>query len=346
VIVRQALIGALLVLAVPAIARAQSAAEFYRGKTIEMLIGGAVGGGYDLAGRTVANHMGRHIPGNPGFVVRNLPGATSLIMTNQLYNGAKRDGTVIGMPTSNIPLEQRLKLISPDGANIKFDILRFGWIGTPVQEPQITWVWHTSPARSVDDLRTNVIRMGGTTSSADNYLLPTIVNQLLGTRMQTVTGYIGQNEIFLAAERGEVQGNNTGLSNITVNKADWLRDGKVRILLQYGTERLPSLADVPTVVELAKAEADRALLRFYAVKFSMARPLMAPPDVPAERLAALREAFDATMKDPQYLEDARRIGLDVSPLGGEGITKLIQQVQATPQDVVDRLRELLASPKR
>src|SRR4029078_8758355 len=236
---RRVLIAAALLLVLSTMAQAPSVVDFYRGKTIEMLIGGAVGGGYDLAGRTVANHMGRHVPGNPGFVVRNLPGATSLIMTNQLYNGAKRDGTMIGMPTSNIPLEQRLKLISPDGANVKFDITQFGWIGTPVQEPQITWVWHTSPAHNVDDLRTNVIRMGGTTSSADNYLLPTIVNQLLGTRMQTVTGYIGQNEIFLAAQRGEVQGNNTGLSNITVNKADWLRDGKVRILLQYGAERLP-----------------------------------------------------------------------------------------------------------
>src|SRR5437868_15456403 len=125
--VRHALTCALLVLTVPTAARAQSVAEFYRGKTIEMLIGGAVGGGYDLAGRTVASHMGRHVPGNPSFVVRNLPGATSLIMTNQLYNVAKRDGTVIGMPTSNIPLEQRLKLISPDGANVRFDVARFGW---------------------------------------------------------------------------------------------------------------------------------------------------------------------------------------------------------------------------
>jgi tripartite-type tricarboxylate transporter receptor subunit TctC len=266
-------------------------------------------------------------------------------MTNHLYNVAKRDGTAIGMPTSNIPLEQRLKVISPDGANVKFEIERFGWIGTPVQEPQVTWVWHTAPVHNVDDLRNNAIRMGATTSSADNYLLPTIVNQLLATRMQVVTGYIGQNEIFLAVERGEVQGNNTGLSNITVNKADWLRDGKVRILLQYGTEQLPSLPDVPTAVELASAEADRALLRFYAVKFSMARPLMAPPDVPAERVAALRAAFDATMKDPQYLDEARRIGLDVNPLGGEGIAKLIREVQSTPQSVVDRLRELLAGAR-
>jgi tripartite-type tricarboxylate transporter receptor subunit TctC len=340
-----ALIGAALAFAMPAAAHAQSVADFYRGKSIEMLIGGAAAGGYDLAGRTMANHMGRHIPGNPGFIVRNMPGATSLTMTNHLYNVAKRDGTVIGMPTSNIPLEQRLKVISPDGANVKFDIVKFGWIGTPVQEPQITWVWHTAPAHNLDDLRKNVIRMGATTSSADNYLLPTILNQLAGTRMQVITGYIGQNEINLATERGEVQGNNTGLSNITVNKADWLRDGKVRILVQYGTERLPGLPNVPTAIELAPTEADRALLRFYAVKFSMARPLMAPPEVPAERLAALRAAFDATMKDPQFLEEAQRIGLEVSPLGGDGITKLIEQVQATPQNVVDRLRELLARPK-
>jgi tripartite-type tricarboxylate transporter receptor subunit TctC len=289
--------------------------------------------------------LGRHIPGNPSFVVRNLPGATSLIMTNQLYNAAKRDGTVIGMPLSNIPLEPRLKLISPDGANVRFDIERFGWIGTPVQEPQVTWVWHTAPARNLDDLRSNLVRMGATTSSADNYILPTLVNRLLGTRMQVVTGYIGQNEINLAVERGEVQGNNTGLSNITVNKADWLRDGKVRILLQYGAERLPALPDVPAAVELAGAEEDRALLRFYAVKFNMARPLAAPPEVPPERLAALRAAFDATMKDPRYIEDAERIGLDVSPLGGERIEALIRQVQATPEGVVTRLRDVLAGAK-
>ena len=341
------LLGAALLVtaAAAAAAQAEPVEDFYRGKTIELLIGGASGGGYDLAGRTVANHLGRHIPGNPNFVVRNLPGATSLIMTNQLYNVSKRDGTVIGMPLSNIPLEPRLKLISPDGANVRFDVDRFGWIGTPVQEPQITWVWHSAPARNLADLRANLIRMGATTSSADNYILPTLVNRLLGTRMQVVTGYIGQNEINLAVERGEVQGNNTGLSNMTVNKADWLRDGKVRILLQYGAERLPVLPDVPAAAELASAEEDRALLRFYAIKFNMARPLAAPPEVPPERLAALRAAFDATMKDPRYIEDARRIGLDVSPLGGERIEALIRQVQATPEPVVARLRELLAAPK-
>lgn len=339
------LVGALTALAALHAARAEPVADFYRGKTLELVIGAATGGGYDLAGRTVANHIGRHIPGNPAVIVRNMPGATALIMTNHLYNAAKRDGTVIGMPTSNIPLEPRLKLVSPDGANLRFEIERFNWIGTPVQEPQVTWVWHTAPARSVEDLRRNAIRMGATTSSADNSILPTIVNQGLGTRMQVVAGYQGQNEINLAVERGEVQGNNTGLSNVTVNKADWLREGKVRILLQFGVERLPELRDVPTVLELVGAEADRALLRFYAVKFHMARPLVAPPDVPAERIAALRAAFDATMKDARFLDEARRIGLEVSPLDGEGIAKLIAQVQSTPQGVVDRLRELLAGAR-
>ena len=142
--------------------------------------------------------------------------------------------------------------------------------------------------------------------------------------MKVVTGYQGQNEINLAAERGEVQGNNTGLSNLTVNKADWLRDGKVRILLQFGTERLAALKDVPTVVELAGSEPDRAMLRFYALKFAMARPLLMPPEVPAERIAALQAAFEATMKDAQYLDDAKRIGLDTNWLGGADLTRLVR----------------------
>jgi tripartite-type tricarboxylate transporter receptor subunit TctC len=322
--------------------RAEPVADFYRGKTIEFLIGAAAAGGYDVVGRLLANHMPRHIPGNPAVVVRNMPGATGLIMTNYLYNVAKHDGTVMGMPTGNVPSEPRLKLISPDGSNIKFDVTRMSWIGTPLQEPQVTWLWHTAPAKTVEDLKTKTILMGATTISADNSILPTLVNALIGTRMKVVTGYRGQNEINIAAERGEVQGNNTGFSNLAVNKADWLRDGKVRILLQYGTERLPALKDVPTVIELAANDDDRALLRFYALKFHMARPVVLPPDVPAERVAAIQSAFEATMKDPAYLEEARRIRLDVNWLGSRDITAQVRQIQETPQAIVDRLRQLLA----
>ena len=322
-------------------AHAQSVADFYRGKTVEILVGAAAGGGYDVVARLIANHMTRHIPGNPAIVVRNMPGATGLIMTNNLYNVARRDGTVLGMPTSNVPIEPRLRLISPDGSAIKFDIGQFGWLGTPLQEPQVTWVWHTAPAKSADDLKTNTTLMGATTSTADNFILPMLVNQIAGTRMKPVTGYQGQNEINIAAERGEVQGNNTGLSNLTVNRADWLRDGKVRILIQYGTERLSAIKDVPTAMELAPNDADRAVLRTYAAKFAMARPLAVVTEA-ADRVSALQAAFAATMGDAQYLSDAKKVGLDTNWIGGPALTEMVRQVDATPQPVVDRLRDLLA----
>lgn len=325
----------------PASVQAQSVAEFYRGKTVEILVGAAAGGGYDVVARLIANHMARHIPGNPAMVVRNMPGATGLVMTNHLYNVARRDGTILGMPTSNVPIEPRLRLISPDGSNIKFDIGRFGWLGTPLQEPQVTWLWHTAPAKTVDDLKATTILMGATTATADNFVLPMLVNQIAGTRMKPVTGYRGQNEINIAAERGEVQGNNTGLSNLTVNRADWLRDGKVRILIQYGTERLAAIKDVPTAMELAPSDADRAVLRTYAAKFAMARPLAVVTDA-NDRVEALQAAFAATMADPRYLNDAQKLGLDTNWIGGRALTDMVRQVEATPQPVVDRLRELLA----
>jgi tripartite-type tricarboxylate transporter receptor subunit TctC len=323
-------------------ARADPVEDFYHGKTIEIAIAGAAAGGYDVAARTLAAHISRHIAGNPTVIIRNMPGAAGLVVTNYLYNVAKRDGTVIGMPTSNVPLEPRLKLLSPDGSNVKFDLRDFSWIGTPLQEPQVTWVWHTAPAANVEDLKSNTILMGATTASADNAILPMLVDELIGTRMKVLTGYQGQNEINLAAERGEVQGNNTGLSNLTVNKADWLRDGKVRILLQFGNERLPQLSNVPTAIELASSDADRAMLRFYGLKFTMARPLLIPPGVPAERTAALQAAFEATMTDSDYIDDARRIGLDTNWLGAKALTDRVREIADTPQPVVDHLHELLA----
>jgi tripartite-type tricarboxylate transporter receptor subunit TctC len=330
------------VLVVTSSASADEIADFYRGKSIEITVAGTAAGGYDVAARTLATHMSRHIPGNPAVIVRNMPGAAGLVVTNYLYNLARQDGTVIGMPTSNVPLEPRLKLLSPDGGNVKFDLSKFAWLGTPLQEPQVTWVWHDAPATNVDDLKLNPVLMGATAASADNAILPLVVNKLLGTKMKVATGYQGQNEINLAAERGEVQGNNTGLSNLTVNKADWLRDHKVRILLQFGVDRLPQLPDVPTVIELTPNEADRAALRFYTIKFNMARPILIPPGVPADRVAALQAAFEATMTDPLYLNDAKSIGLDTNWLGAKALADQAHAIADTPQAVVDHLHELLA----
>jgi tripartite-type tricarboxylate transporter receptor subunit TctC len=321
---------------------AEAVADFYRGKTVEMIIGAAAGGGYDIAGRAVARHMGRHIPGQPGLIVRNMPGATSLIMTNALYNRSPRDGTVIGMPNNTIPLEPRLKLLASAG-NVAFDVNRFNWIGTPVQEPQVFWVWHTAPARNFADLKTGKIIMGATAASADNYMLSHLMNQTLGTRMEFVTGYQGQSEINLAVERGEIQGNTTGLTNLVVTKADWIRQGRIRMLVQFGGERVAEIKEVPAVVELAASDDDREIWRFFTSKFKMARPLALPPEVPPERVKALRDAFDATMRDPLFLDEAKQIGLQIDPLGGEAVRQLIAQMQATPETLVERLRRLLAA---
>lgn len=324
----------------PATHAADSVADFYHGKSIHLIIGAAVAGAYDVAGRALASHLARHIPGNPTIVIENMPGATSLIMTNYVYNSAPRDGTVIGMPNSNVPLEPRLKLLSRDGGNVKFDLGRVSWLGTPTQEPQVLWVWHDVADR-IEDLKTHKILVGSTGAGADNYTLPVFTRQLLGADIGIVTGYNGQDEIDLAVERGEVQGNSTSISNLTVGKADWMRDKKVHILLQFGTKRLDSLADVPTAMELATKDIDREMLGFYALKFNLARPLMLPPDVPGERVEALQRAFDETMKDPLFLAEAAKLGLDIDPLSGPAVAHTIDEINKTPQEVVDRVRQLL-----
>ena len=324
----------------PAARAADSVADFYQGKSIRLIIGAAVAGGYDIAGRLVASHLARHIPGHPTIVVENMAGAASLIMTNYLYNSAPRDGTVIGMPNSAVPLEPRLKLLSRNGGNVKFDLDRVSWLGTPTQEPPVLWVWHNVADR-FEDLKTHKIVVGAMGAATDGYILSVFARQLLGANIDIVTGYAGQNEINLAVERGELQGNSCGISDLTVGRPEWMRDKKVHILLQFGTERVNSLKDVPTAIELTSNEIEREILHFYALKFNLARPLMLPPDVPGERVKALQKAFDETMTDPLFLAEAKKVGLDVDPLSGPAIAAMIGEINKTPQEVVNRTRQLL-----
>ena len=337
-------LAASILVAATAPAIAQTPAEFYKGKTVRMVIGAAVGGGYDLPGRVMQQHMSRHIPGNPPIVVENMPGAASIVMTNYLYNRAPRDGTVMGMPNNSIPLEPRLKILSRDGGDVRFDVSKLIWIGTPVQEPQLLWTW-SAAARTFDDLRNKRVIIGSMAVGADNYTLPYLANRVLGTRMEIIPGYKGTSDTFVAVEQGEVQGGGTSLLNLMVNRGDWLRDGKAGVVLNFGLERLPELPDVPTAAELAATPEDRDLFRFIAMKFAMARPLAFPPEVPRDRVDAMRQAFDDTMTDPAFLADAKKIGLPVSPMRGVEIQKLVDEIQATPQPIVDRLRELLGAAK-
>ena len=280
---------------------ADPVADFYRGKTVTFIVGAATGAAYDLVGRAVATHLRRHIPGEPTIVVQNMPGAASLVMVNHLYNRAARDGTVFGLPLNGVLLEPRLKLYSGNGANVLFDLRRMGWIGSPSQQPQVVWVWHETPFKSFGDLQARKAIFGSTSPTADNHILPTLLNRMMDTKIEIITGYQAVNAIFLAAERGELHGNTTPLSSITVGKAAEFKGGKIRVLAQFGAQRVPELNAIPTGLEIAKSEPTRRVLDLYALKFAAAFPMMLPPEVPPERVAALQKAFDDTMKDPQFL---------------------------------------------
>jgi tripartite-type tricarboxylate transporter receptor subunit TctC len=290
----------------------------------------------------LAAHMAPHIPGTPAIVVENMVGAASLKMTNYVYNSAPHDGTVIGEPNSSILLEPRLKLLSRNGGAVQFDLDRLQWLGTAMQEPQILWFLRNGPVQSVADLKTQKAVVGATDTGSDNYVLPTIINKMLGTKMDIVAGYPGPNDFFVAAERGELQGAATALSNLRIDRKDWWEANKARVLIQFGTARDPLLADVPTATELAPNESEAQMMQFLALKYKMARVFFLPPDTPATRVEALRRAFDATMKDPLFLDQAKQAGFDINPLSGEDTTKLVRKIQDTPAPVVDGLRAMIA----
>lgn len=335
------LILAIAALTAPSLSAADPLADFYRGKTLHIVVGAAAAGGYDLVGRIISSRIGLHIPGNPSVVVDNMPAASGLAMANYLYNSAPRDGTAIGLPTNAMALEPRLKVLTRAGGNASFDISKFSWLGTAARQPQVLFVWHTAGAHKAEDLKTNKIIMGALSVGSDSYVLPVVMNNVLGAKMQIVSGYEGHGDMFVAIERGEVQGYSDSYAGLIGNKPDWMRDGLVRVLIQFGRERLSQLPDVPTAIELATDPADKEMLRFYSYKYDIAYALNAPPDVPAERVAALLEAFDETMKDPEYIAAAKRIELPINSLGGKAVTRIIDAIQATPQKVVDHMRVMM-----
>jgi tripartite-type tricarboxylate transporter receptor subunit TctC len=323
-------------------AAAETDADFYRGKTLTFIIGAAAGAAYDLVGRAVAAHLRRHIPGEPAIVVQNMPGAASLVMVNHLYNRAPKDGTVFGLPLNGIVLEPRLNLYSGNGASVMFDLGRMGWIGSPSQQPQVLWVGQATPFKTFKDIQARKVTFGATSPSADNYILPLMLNRLLETKIEIVTGYQAVNDIFLAAERGEIQGNTTPFSTITIGRPDDLAQGKIRVLAQFGGERLGKLADVPTGLELAPDGAARRVLALYALKFKSAFPIVLPPGVPGERVAVLQKAFDDTMQDREFLATATRSGLEVSPTSGKDVEKIIHAIATADQATVDQLRQAIS----
>jgi len=324
-----------IVLCLPLPAAAQNAvADFYKGKQVTIMVGFTPGGSSSLYAQGVARHMGRFLPGNPSFIVQHVPGAGGLVLANNLYNTAPRDGTAFGITGRTAPIEPLL-----GNANAKFDGRRFSWIGTANVEYTTCIAWHTAPVKTLADAMTTELIVGGSGADATEVIFPKAANKLAGTKFKVVLGYPGSTELLLAMERGETQGFcGIGWTFVKLRKADWLRDKKINILFQMSLQKHPEIPQVPAIIDHARTADDRKVFEFLFAPQEMGRPFFAPPGVPAERVAALRRAFELTLKDPQFLADADKMGVEVQHVGGEAIQALLEKIYASPKEIIERAK--------
>ncbi|MFM2442982.1 MAG: hypothetical protein RJB09_168 [Pseudomonadota bacterium] len=324
------LCGGALFVAGAAQAQTPTTAEFYRGKQIAMLIGYSAGGGYDLYARMLSRYFGKHVPGNPGIVPQNMPGAGSLKVVNYLAQVAPRDGTAIGTFGRSLPLYPLL--IGP----ADFDATKFGYLGSVATDVSLCISWHKSPIQSWKDVVAKEYRAGGEGRGAEPDVFATVLQKVFDTKTKLITGYPGTAEMTLAMQRGEIDGL-CGISYSTIQSihSDWLQNGQVKILVQSAAKKHPAIPDVPLITDLTKDPRKSAILDLIVAPQEMARPFVAPPGLPPERLQALRDAFDATMKDPEFLAEMKKSKLDVDPVSGKSIQELVTRLWASPKDVIE-----------
>jgi tripartite-type tricarboxylate transporter receptor subunit TctC len=319
-------------------AQAESVEEFYHGKQINLVIGTSPGGDYDLRGRMLARYMGKYTPGNPSIIPRNMPAGVGLQAANWLYSVAPKDGTSLHMVMQNMPMHQVL-----GGQGVQFDTARFNWIGNTTNSPNTVATWHTTSVRTIEDARKKEVIVGAPGTATASVYYPMVMNALLGTKFKIIAGYPGGNDVNLAMERGEVggRGSNSWASWVST-KPDWIKEHKVFMLVQIGMARHPDMPDVPLLTELATNEEDRAVLRFMSADTAFSRALATTPDVPADRLEALRRAFDAAMKDPDLVAEAAKAKRDLSADTGEEVQKVVVELINTPPEIVERTKAILA----
>jgi len=323
-------IGALMLgLASVAAGRADSVADFYRGRTVEVYVGYSTGGGYDIYARMLARHMGRFIPGNPTLLPKNMEGAGSLRLANWLANAAPRDGTAFGTIGRGTAFDP---VLGQPGA--QFAAGDLSWIGSMNQEVSICASWATSGVASFEDLLTKELLVGAVSNNDDTGQFAKVMNTVLGTKLKIVAGYPGGNDVVLAMERGEVQGRcGWSWSSVLAARMSWWKEKKINILVQLALTKHPDLPDVPLVTDLAKNAAQRQMLRMIFARQVMGRPFVAPPGVPKERVAALRKAFMDTMADPDFLADCAKAKLEIAPVPGDRVEALVKEIYATPAEV-------------
>jgi tripartite-type tricarboxylate transporter receptor subunit TctC len=334
---RKCLSATVLLLAGWSSAFAQSPADFYKGKNVDLYIGYSVGGAYDLYARMLARHMGKHIPGNPNVLPKNMEGAGSLRLANWLYNVAPKDGSAFGIIGRGTGFDPLL-----GNKAAQFDATKYTWIGSANNEVSVCVAWHTSPIKKFEDMQTRELIVGGTSTSADTDQFPRITNGVLGTKMKVVTGYPGGNEVGLAMERGEVQGRcGWSWSSVKSTHQKSLDDKKFSILVQLALDKHPDLPDVPLIIDLAKTEEQRQILRLIFARQAMGRPFLGPPNIPPDRAKALRDAFMATMQDKDFLADTARSQMEITPVDGEKVQALVKEIYATPPEIAQKATALL-----
>ena len=325
------------ILALGAAGQAQSPADFYKGKNVDLTIGYSAGGGYDVYARLLARHMGRFIPGNPAIVPKNMPGAGSLGLANWLYNVAPKDGTAfgtIGRGTAFDPLLGSTKA--------QFDAAKFNWLGSMNDEVSVCVSWYTTGITSLEQVKHNELTVGGSGQAADTDQFPKVLNATIGTKFRLVTGYPGGNDVDLAMERGEVMGRcGWSWSSVVATHKSWIDEHKINVLVQLSLSKHPDLPNVPLAMDLANNDEQRQIFKLVFARQPMGRPFLAPPGVPSDRVSVLREAFMDTMKDGDFLAEAEKMKLEINPVAGDAVQEIVQDVYKTPKPIAAAVAEMI-----
>ncbi len=319
--------------------QAQSAEAFYKGRDMKMIISAGQGGGYGTYAHALIPFMEKYIPGKPKIIIQHMQGAGGIVAANHLYNVAAKDGSVIALihrgAVSTAPLF--------DAQGVKFDPTKFGWIGSMNNEVSLCASWHTSKVKSFKDLDQNQLIVGGLGPGSDTDMYPNLINNLFDTKMKLITGYNSGGAINLAFERGEIDGRcGWSWSSIESTRGQWIKENKITLLVQLGVDKHPELPNVPWIYDYAKTADDKAAMNLVFARQEFGRPYAGPPELPPAILALYRKAFDATMKDPTFLADAKKRKLDLDPITGAEIQKLVDNLYTTPPAVVARVRGILA----
>jgi tripartite-type tricarboxylate transporter receptor subunit TctC len=340
---RRAILAAALSAASVAIgaqASAQTTEEFYRGKTIDFVIGYAPGGSNDVWGRLLSRHIGKHVPGKPSVVPKNMPGAGSFLAVNQIFNVLPKDGTIIGIGAPTMALDERL-----GSQGVRFKTAELNWIGRVDSLVNMVFMWKTSPVKTFADAQKIESTLSGTGAGSTVSVYPTVMNNVFGTKFKLVMGYRGSNEAMLAVERGEVEGHSTSWTALKVAHPDWARERSVSILVQFALRRHPELPGVPTAVELARNDEERTVLRAIMNASEVGTAFFTTPGVPADRLVALRRAFDATMTDPEFVAEVQKTRVALAPITGEELQKLVAEVSNLPPGLLEKVRTAYTTPR-